>query len=469
MSEAQRTTRRGRGHEPPPRTRACPSSLRATTDARDGASRQAAPAQHHHRRLRRHGGGHRRHHPAGGQPLRVGQGQEQRARDVTDAECRADGVDEPDAATGRTDQVRQDQAQPAGQGPADDPRSDRQGADHARRQGREGGPRSRRAQGRHRVRPLHRCLVQRRQHLRRVVQARQPGLPGEAARHGAGHRRMEQGPHRHKTGGRSRAGDPRKPRLRRDRTAADQTQRDAHLPRHRQIRAGVIRRTAVPALMLPAVIAVAGCGSSSSGGEGSPAVLTPSSSAPARAGGSGGCTAPSSTAPQKQHYASEPKVTIEPTTYTATIATNCGTITVALDGKAAPHTVNSFAFLAGKHYFDNTKCHRLTTSGIFVLQCGDPTGTGGGTPGYEFRDENLSGATYPAGTVAMANAGPGTNGSQFFFVYADTPLPPAYTPFGKVTSGLDILKAVAAKGSNPPGDGAPKQPVTITSFTVAKG
>jgi peptidyl-prolyl cis-trans isomerase B (cyclophilin B) len=232
----------------------------------------------------------------------------------------------------------------------------------------------------------------------------------------------------------------------------------------------VIRRAAVGTLALPVALAMAGCGSSSSGGEGSPAILTPSSSAAAGAGAAGGCTTPPSTAPQQQHYSSEPKLTIEPTTYTATVVTNCGTITVALDGKAAPHTVNSFAFLAGKHYFDNTKCHRLTTSGIYVLQCGDPTGTGTGGPGYQFRDENLNGATYPAGTVAMANAGPGTNGSQFFFVYADTPsLPPNYTPFGKVTSGLDILKAIAAKGSDPPGDGAPKQPVVITSFTVTKG
>ncbi len=212
------------------------------------------------------------------------------------------------------------------------------------------------------------------------------------------------------------------------------------------------------------------CGASSSGGEGSPAIIAPSttSAAPA-AGGAAGCTAPPSATPSQQQYDAEPKLTIARTTYTARIETNCGTITVRLDGKKAPHTVNSFAFLAGKHYFDNTKCHRLTTSGIFVLQCGDPTGTGTGGPGYEFRDENLRGATYPAGTVAMANAGPGTNGSQFFFVYADTQLPPNYTPFGKVTSGLDILKAIAAKGSNPPGDGSPVQPVTITSFTVTKG
>ncbi|HET6816068.1 MAG TPA: peptidylprolyl isomerase [Mycobacteriales bacterium] len=231
-----------------------------------------------------------------------------------------------------------------------------------------------------------------------------------------------------------------------------------------------MRRVVAAGVTALSALVLAGCGSSSSGGEGNPAIVSPSatSAAPA-AGGAPGCQPPPSAAPQQQHYSSEPKLTIAPTTYTATIVTNCGTITVAMDGRAAPHTVNSFVFLAGKHYFDNTKCHRLTTAGIYVLQCGDPTGTGTGGPGYQFRDENLSGASYPAGRVAMANAGPGTNGSQFFFVYANTQLPPNYTPFGKVTAGLDILKAIAAKGSNPPGDGAPNQPVVITSFTVKKG
>jgi peptidyl-prolyl cis-trans isomerase B (cyclophilin B) len=176
--------------------------------------------------------------------------------------------------------------------------------------------------------------------------------------------------------------------------------------------------------------------------------------------------------PTSQKFTAEPPLTIARTTYTATIVTNCGTIVAALDGAKAPHTVNSFAFLAGKHYFDSTICHRLTTQGIHVLQCGDPTGSGGGGPGYTIPDENLAGATYPAGTLAMANTGqPHTGGSQFFFVYGDTPLPPQYTPFGKVTSGLDVLQRIAAAGddgSNGAGDGHPNQPVTIESFTVAK-
>lgn len=158
-------------------------------------------------------------------------------------------------------------------------------------------------------------------------------------------------------------------------------------------------------------------------------------------------------------------------TYTATMVTNRGSIVLKLDAARAPCTVNSFVYLASKKYFDATPCHRLTTAGIFVLQCGDPTGTGGGGPGYEFADENLSGAVYPAGTVAMANAGPGTNGSQFFLVYKNTTLAPNYTPFGTITSGLDVLAKVADAGeddSNGPGDGKPKLSVEITSVTTTR-
>jgi peptidyl-prolyl cis-trans isomerase B (cyclophilin B) len=134
-------------------------------------------------------------------------------------------------------------------------------------------------------------------------------------------------------------------------------------------------------------------------------------------------------------------------------------------------TVNSFVYLASKDYFNNTPCHRLTTKGIFVLQCGDPTGTGTGGPGYSFADENLTGATYPAATLAMANSGPNTNGSQFFLVYQNTTLSPAYTPFGTIVSGLNIIQQVAKAGttnSNGPGDGAPKEKVQIESVTIKK-
>jgi peptidyl-prolyl cis-trans isomerase B (cyclophilin B) len=152
--------------------------------------------------------------------------------------------------------------------------------------------------------------------------------------------------------------------------------------------------------------------------------------------------------------------------YTATMKTNTGTITFEMFGSKAPCTVNSFNTLAAQKYFDTTPCHRLTSGGLSVLQCGDPKGTGAGGPGYQFPDENLAGATYKAGTVAMANAGPGTNGSQFFLVYKDSQLPPSYTPFGRITGGMAVLQKIAAAGSTPTGDGKPKKPVIIQSFTV---
>ena len=153
--------------------------------------------------------------------------------------------------------------------------------------------------------------------------------------------------------------------------------------------------------------------------------------------------------------------------YTAVLQTNCGTITATLNAAKAPVTVNSFVFLASQQYFDRTHCHRLTTQGIFVLQCGDPTGTGAGGPGYKFPDENLAGATYPAGTVAMANAGPNTNGSQFFLVYKDSQLPPNYTPFGHLTGGTDVLQNIAAGGvKDGSGDGAPATDIVLQSVTT---
>ncbi len=157
--------------------------------------------------------------------------------------------------------------------------------------------------------------------------------------------------------------------------------------------------------------------------------------------------------------------------YTATIHTNRGNIVISLLNSKATCTVNSFVYLAARKYFDNTHCHRLTTSGIFVLQCGDPTGTGSGGPGYRFNDENLAGAKYVPGTVAMANGGPNTNGSQFFLVYKYSPLGASYTPFGTITSGLNIIQKVAKVGSDNSGgtgDGHPKEQVVIKSVTIKK-
>ncbi|MFE6051752.1 peptidylprolyl isomerase [Kitasatospora sp. NPDC056446] len=188
-----------------------------------------------------------------------------------------------------------------------------------------------------------------------------------------------------------------------------------------------------------------------------------------------GCAAPAPGAPNGKQWQAEPPMTVAGGSYTMALDTNCGKVTVALDAAKAPHTVNSFAFLAGEQFFDHTKCHRLTTDGIFVLQCGDPTasatvpgGTGG--PGYKFKDENLADATYPAGTVAMANSGPDTNGSQFFLVYKETKLPPKYIPFGKITGGLDVVQKIAAAGTlEGSADGHPMADVTFNSVTVSKG
>ncbi|GAA1238427.1 peptidylprolyl isomerase [Kitasatospora nipponensis] len=203
----------------------------------------------------------------------------------------------------------------------------------------------------------------------------------------------------------------------------------------------------------------------------------PTASAPAAAPSPvKGCNPPAAGAPNGKKWTSEPAMALDTNAqYTADLETSCGTVTIALDAAKAPHTVNSFVFLAGQNYFDHVKCHRLTTSGIYVLQCGDPTASatnpgGSGGPGYQFPDENLTGATYPAGTVAMANAGPGTNGSQFFLVYKDTQLPPSYTPFGKITGGLDVLTNIAAGGvQGGTGDGAPNANVVLDKVTTTKG
>jgi peptidyl-prolyl cis-trans isomerase B (cyclophilin B) len=194
---------------------------------------------------------------------------------------------------------------------------------------------------------------------------------------------------------------------------------------------------------------------------------SPSTSAPAVAEPAHHCTyTPGGQA--SRHVGMPPAKPDYKASYRATIATNRGPIVIGLLNAKATCTVNSFAFLAGKKYFAGTPCHRLTTANIYVLQCGDPTGTGSGGPGYQFPDENLAGAKYPAGTVAMANAGPGTNGSQFFLVYRNTRLPPNYTPFGRIVAGINIIQKVAKAGTTSGSDGRPKDNVTIQSVTISK-
>jgi peptidyl-prolyl cis-trans isomerase B (cyclophilin B) len=150
------------------------------------------------------------------------------------------------------------------------------------------------------------------------------------------------------------------------------------------------------------------------------------------------------------------------------LQTNCGIIDIRLDTSAAPKNSNSLAFLTNKAWYDASSCHRLTTQGIYVLQCGDPTGTGTGGPGFTTADENVpKDGVYPAGTVAMAEPQGGQAGSQFFIVYRDTKLPAQFTVVGQVTGGLDVVRRVAAAGVKGGGsDGPPAQPLVIKRATV---
>lgn len=152
------------------------------------------------------------------------------------------------------------------------------------------------------------------------------------------------------------------------------------------------------------------------------------------------------------------------------IATNLGPIEFTMDAAKAPCTVNSIAFLTAKKFYDATPCHRLLAEGVFVLQCGDPTGTGESGPGYNFGTENLPKGkkpTYPKGTVAMAKGqDPISTGSQFFLVYRDSEFPPDYTVFGQITKGLDVLEKVGAGGVGGPRGDSPKTKVQIKTATV---
>ncbi|MEE1794197.1 peptidylprolyl isomerase [Streptomyces sp. BE308] len=190
---------------------------------------------------------------------------------------------------------------------------------------------------------------------------------------------------------------------------------------------------------------------------------------------------PSASPSESESKAPEPAMKIDKKAkYTMSLRTSQGDIAFTMDAAKTPHTTNSFKSLADKGYFDGTKCHRLTTQGIFVLQCGDPKGDGTGGPGYTIADENLTAlgkagadgtVTFPAGTVAMANTGqPHTGGSQFFLVYKETKLPPTYTPFGTIDkAGLKAVQKVGEAGvEGGAGDGAPKKAVSIEKATVEK-
>ncbi len=188
-----------------------------------------------------------------------------------------------------------------------------------------------------------------------------------------------------------------------------------------------------------------------------------------------GCVTPPKVPTDKRTGTLPDKKTAAGKTFIATVTTNCGLITMELDGTKAPQTVASFLGLAKSGYWADSPCHRLTVGGIFVLQCGDPTGSGGGTPGYGFGVENApADSIFPPGTLAMARTtDPNSNGGQFFIVYKQTELkdPVGYSIFGKITAGMDIVDKIAAAGATKPdasGNTAPVQPISILKVDVTE-
>ena len=170
--------------------------------------------------------------------------------------------------------------------------------------------------------------------------------------------------------------------------------------------------------------------------------------------------------PKTQRFDSKPPRVIDPSKrYSATMETTKGTIVFSLDAAGAPETVNNFVFLARYHYYDDVVFHRIIPG--FVVQGGDPTGTGTGGPGYRFDDELPKPGRYELGSLAMANAGPNTNGSQFFIISgpSGTQLPPLYALFGKAVSGLDVIAALEAVGSS---SGKTKEPMKMLSVTITE-
>jgi peptidyl-prolyl cis-trans isomerase B (cyclophilin B) len=257
----------------------------------------------------------------------------------------------------------------------------------------------------------------------------------------------------------------------------------------RKQRVAIVSSVAAIAVIAAVVVGVVATSGSSSSKTTAAAATTPSASAAATAS----ATSSAASNPLKYEASGTSAVkgitmptfnaTTAAETYTVTLQTNLGNIVFTADGKAAPYTVNSFVYLAEKNYFNNTKCHRLVwSSPLFMLQCGDPTGTGEGGPGYTIPDENLASlgaanssgtVTYKAGTVAMANTGTAhTGGSQFFLVGENSTLAPTYTPFGTITQGLNILQGVGAKGAataDSSGNTAPKEAVQIEKVTIKQG
>lgn len=179
-----------------------------------------------------------------------------------------------------------------------------------------------------------------------------------------------------------------------------------------------------------------------------------------------GCPSPDGSADKQQQFDDVPPMCLDPEqSYSALVTTNKGEFTIELEQAKAPATVNNFVFLARNKYFDDTTCHRIIPG--FVVQCGDPTATGAGDPGYKFADELPEAGEYQIGSIAMANSGPDTNGSQFFIITGDqgAALPPSYTLFGEVTSGFDeTVVEMEAAGTQ---TGSPSEPVEIQSVVIS--
>jgi peptidyl-prolyl cis-trans isomerase B (cyclophilin B) len=236
----------------------------------------------------------------------------------------------------------------------------------------------------------------------------------------------------------------------------------------------MLKRLLPATAALLALSSLAACGNEADQDE----AVDPATSASSESGSSSEEPAADGTSCDYPEDGSQPAKPVEPPpaeatasgTLDGTISTNVGKIAIELDAARTPCTVNNFVSLAQQGYFDDTQCHRLTTQGIYVLQCGDPSASGMGGPGYTIPDEVDGSEKYGPGVLAMANTGdPDTGGSQFFLVYADSSvLSPEYTEFGTFDeAGVKLLEQVAAKGTAEGGpDGTPKEAVTISGVTV---
>lgn len=192
--------------------------------------------------------------------------------------------------------------------------------------------------------------------------------------------------------------------------------------------------------------------------------------------GKANCDYVTDTAPAAKDAGVPPALADATGTYYATLTINKSPVVMELDAAAAPCTVNSFVHLAKAGYYDGTICHRelnndadekLGTLQAHVIQCGDPTGTGSGGPGYTFPDENLDGATYEKGVVAMANGGADTNGSQFFMMFDESGFPPNYIPFAKIISGIDVLTEIAKAGTKGANNDEPKTKISVSKVEIS--